>query len=60
MKSELNETQATREECKGKLECRENEVQAWKEEAKKQKADVAKMNRRVERFDSRSLMVQKY
>lgn len=60
MKSELNETRETREECKGKLECHENEVQVWKEEAKKRKADVTKMSRRVERFERRSLVVQKY
>jgi len=50
LKSELNETRATREECEGKLECCEEEVQVWKGEAKRQKADTAKMNRWVERF----------
>ena len=56
MKSELNETRAVRDECEGKLERREKEVQVWKEEVKGRKADVAKLNRRVERFDGSSFM----
>jgi len=50
----------TREECEGRLECREKEVQVWKEEANRQKVNAANLNRRVQRFDRSSRAAQKH
>lgn len=48
LKSELNETRAMGGECESNLEYCEEEVQAWKEEARERKVDATNLSRSTE------------
>ena len=52
MKSELDGTQNVKEEFEDMLECSKEEVYTWKEEAREQKAEAARLNCCVRRSSS--------
>lgn len=47
---ELNEARSAKEECENRLEFSEEALCAWKEEARKRKAEAARLSCRVRRF----------